>query len=582
MYPLERLWRLLEFLQELFVNGQIMTKYNTLELLEEFDYITYLNTLTTRQTKTILEMLTPNIKSVIAEFLQTSKEMIWKDKYNLCEQNFQNIQSLLISVLESISNGKTSSTFWNSLKGEMSRKLLLPTVTDSVGSLSNSLTGCFEQTESNSWFSIKTWKAQNKQNSLKTFYPSLQFSIAASTEKENIKKLKTRQTQTNKTPTNISKKYRLYPDNETKQELIKWFGCVRKTYNIALDNIKNNKVPQNRKTNMRWLRNRFINANNMPKKLNYLLKTPKHVREGALNDLVDAYKVNLVKAKKNGTTFEMKYRSRKENQSILIDHYGIKKFTNNSITIYPTMLKNPIKLFRHDNIKIEHDCRLILDRLGRFYIAVPYHKMKSDVRACENQTGSVVAIDPGVRTAHTIFGYKNEHFEIKKFGDQDITRIYRLCKHLDKLISKNSKLKKHTLKRAEYKLRDRIKNLIKDYHWKVINYLCNNYENIIIPPFEVKDMINKTQRKIGKNSVRKMLSWSHYSFKQRLLYKAEFYKCKVHILGEHYTTKTCTHCGYCNYKIKAQKIIECPCCHIRTDRDIAGARNIFIKNAAMI
>ncbi len=34
----------------------------------------------------------------------------------------------------------------------------------------------------------------------------------------------------------------------------------------------------------------------MPKKLNYLLKTPKHVREGALNDLVDAYKVNLVKA----------------------------------------------------------------------------------------------------------------------------------------------------------------------------------------------------------------------------------------------------------------------------------------------
>ena len=32
--------------------------------------------------------------------------------------------------------------------------------------------------------------------------------------------------------------------------------------------------------------------------------------------LVDAYKINLVKAKKNGTTFDIKYRSRKENKTL--------------------------------------------------------------------------------------------------------------------------------------------------------------------------------------------------------------------------------------------------------------------------
>ena len=88
---------------------------------------------------------------------------------------------------------------------------------------------------------------------------------------------------------------------ETKQELKKWFGCVRKTYNSTLENIKARNLPIDRY----WLRNRFVNACNIPKNQSYLLNTPKHVREGAIDELVDAYKINFKKKE----PFEMKFRS---------------------------------------------------------------------------------------------------------------------------------------------------------------------------------------------------------------------------------------------------------------------------------
>jgi transposase len=78
-----------------------------------------------------------------------------------------------------------------------------------------------------------------------------------------------------------------------------------------------------------------------------------------------------------------------------------------------------------------------------------------------------------------------------------------------------------------------------------------------------------------------MLTLSHYSFQQRLLSKSEEYtNCKVHIVDESYTSKTCGKCGEINTTLGSSKLFICgnTSCRTELDRDCNGARNILIKN----
>ena len=355
---------------------------------------------------------------------------------------------------------------------------------------------------------------------------------------------------------------------ETKNKIKQWFGCVRKTYNWTLASIKENHHPIDRF----WLRNRFVNSCNIPKKFRFLLDTPKHVREGAIDELVDAYKINFQKREQ----FEMKFRTKKKPQSIVIPHDAIKSYKNNTLSLYPTMLPSTLKMYSKQKINFNYDCRMLMDRMGRIYLSIPYRKEFS-ASVCESQADTV-ALDTGVRTFMTAYGIKDNKTVIMKFGDKDITRIYRLCTFLDKLVAKQALVKKSSLKKAEHRLRKRIKNLVKDVLYKTAHWLCKNFSHIIIPPFQTSQMVKRRQRAITKKTVRCMLTWSHYLFRQRLIMKAEEMGCKVHVLGEEYTTKTCTHCGFYNPKIKGEKVLVCPCCHVKVDRDVSGARNILLKN----
>jgi putative transposase len=186
------------------------------------------------------------------------------------------------------------------------------------------------------------------------------------------------------------------------------------------------------------------------------------------------------------------------------------------------------------------------------------------------------SLDPGVRTFMTL--YSPEQTTAYKYGVGDAKRILRLCLHLDKLITKRSKSKrKRNLKKAENRLRYKIKNLVDEVHWKIISHLTKHFQNIIIPPFEVKSMVNKATRKISSKSVRQLYNWRHYTFRQRLLNHSKLTGTNVYVREESFTTKTCTICGKINI-VNANKKINCNECHETVDRDMNGARNIFLKH----
>ena len=99
----------------------------------------------------------------------------------------------------------------------------------------------------------------------------------------------------------------------------------------------------------------------------------------------------------------------------------------------------------------------------------------------------------------------------------------------------------------------------------------------MIPEFKVKNMVKKGERKIKSKVVRSMLTWSHYTFRQRLISKAEEVGTKIIIQDEAYTSKTCSRCGCINEKLGGNKVFKCRKCNLVIDRDVNGARGIFLR-----
>ena len=100
------------------------------------------------------------------------------------------------------------------------------------------------------------------------------------------------------------------------------------------------------------------------------------------------------------------------------------------------------------------------------------------------------------------------------------------------------------------------------------------FDVIVIPPFEVSEMINRKTQKIRSNAVRQIISWAHYKFRQRLLASAEIKGKTVIIQNEAYTSKTCSWCGNIQ---RVNYVYRCNSCLNVMVRDENGARGIFLR-----
>ena len=390
----------------------------------------------------------------------------------------------------------------------------------------------------------------------------------------------------NKPAANCCRKIKIIPDKESSDVLKRFFGCVRKTYNTALASIKEKKIQKGCLTEY-WLRNRFVTACNIPKRDSYLHETtPKHVREGAIKDLMAAFKSNWTKREKDPNhTWEMKFRSRKSGeQSIIIPSVAIKSIENENsnpntklLKIFPTYISGRITAHASSfqDVSIDYDCRLTLDKLGNFFLHIPMFVPVEN----QDRRNEWVALDPGVVSFMVGWSPNGSAVDI---GHSDVSRLYRLCHGLDRLIEETKSTKRRhrrRLEKAQFRMRKRIRNIVDEVHWKTIQYLCTRFTDIVIPDFRVQDMISrKGKRMIRKKTVRQMLSWGHYRFRQRLISKAALMDVRVHVRSEEYTSKTCGRCGTIGCGNLNNRSLTCFKCGYVVGRDMNGARNIFLKN----
>jgi IS605 OrfB family transposase len=412
----------------------------------------------------------------------------------------------------------------------------------------------------------------------------------------------------------------IFPSKDDKATLREWFGTTRYTYNMALDATERQGMSKNEFR----LSDKFVIKKNVlkngrldPNVQEWLLNTPKHVRHGAIRDLKKAYTTEFSKCAADPKHhFQMKFKSKKNVSSIEIDSTFISvagKYENdaeNSFRLYPTFLKSPIlyNLEQSNGIQIKYlktIFRMSMTKTGKFYIHVPYEKPKSvvpgNVQGSESQGGlgkepmgqmpktttnaKVASVDPGVSPFACIWSPTSN--ECYQAGWKDKFTLEKWVCEADRLLDLAQTFPIRNIRKRYRKVynehREKMMNKVLDMHKKVACFLVKNFDVILYPKFEIKSMVKKDfKRKIRKRTVRNLYNWNFYKFKKQLEYKAEECGKKLFLVSEAYTSKTCTHCGNLHGSLGGSKVYKCSECGVIYDRDIGGARNIFLRNENLL
>ncbi|MEG4917235.1 transposase [Microcoleus sp. B7-D4] len=353
----------------------------------------------------------------------------------------------------------------------------------------------------------------------------------------------------------LSKKIRVYPEIGLAAKWRTWIAASRWCYNQAIAIVKNERIGKYD------LRKKVMDL--APA---WVSEQPYNPRQMAVFQAFEAHKA----AKKSKGI--AKFRSRFDASQTI----RFQKCNWKSGTFYPLSTKGlSFKASEPIIEEMQHEPTLSLSD-GQWFIgyavdAPKIEAIKSDL---------AIALDPGVRTFITGF----DGSEFIEIGKNDIGRIYRLARHLDKLMSRIGLSKGRQLKRLRYslrksaaKIRIKIKNLVNELHKKAAKHLTVKYKLILLPTFETQQMVKKGKRRLATKTARAMVTLSHYRFKQMLKHQAAKHGGFVVDVTEEYTSKTCSKCGHIHTKLNGSKIFKCPECGHTLDRDFNGACNILLK-----
>jgi putative transposase len=382
--------------------------------------------------------------------------------------------------------------------------------------------------------------------------------------------------------TRFCRKIRFYPNAEQTSLLNKCVGASRFFYNKSVGILKEKGV-KGLLTRPKLRPLVMASDESVPDghEMAWQKQVPYDTRHEAIADAIQSFK-NSLEALKAGRirAFDVKFRSKKSTtQSFRVDQ---RVLNIEKQTIFVQRLKKKSKLrFRKRDVSkyledgtLDGNFMIIRTKPGFWYICLPRTR---EAPIFENPVYKSAFLDPGVRTFQTF--YSPDGVCGKIGGDELNSKLQILSNKHDKIWSVSSgkdvasKTKKKLRARCAI-IRHKIKNCVDDLHWQTCSFLCNTFQNIFLPRFEVSKMVKGSP--LGSSVTRKMLQLSHGKFRERLLSYAKTKHRNVYIVGEEYTTKTCGGCG-CLQEMEGNKMYNCQSCGKRIDRDYNGARNVCLK-----
>ena len=364
--------------------------------------------------------------------------------------------------------------------------------------------------------------------------------------------------------------FRIYPTEEQEIFFAKTFGCVRKVYNLMLDDRKK----------------AYEEVKNDPSKKMAFPTPAKYKKEFPFLKEVDS--LALANAQLH---LDKAYKNFFRNKSVGFPRFKSKK---NPVQSYTTNNQNgTVALIDNKFIKVPKLKSLIRIKLhrqpkgmiksaivsrhasGKYYISL---LCKEEINELP-KTNSAIGIDLGI-TDFAILS-DGQKIDNHKFTSKMEKKLKREQRKLSKraLLAKNkgiplSEAKNYQKqKRKVARLHEKVMNQRTDFLNKLSTEIIKNHDIICIEDLNVKGMLrnHKLARSISD------VSWS--SFVAKLQYKADWYGREIIKVDTWFpSSQICSECGHKDGK-KSLDIREwtCPICHTHHDRDINASINILTE-----
>ena len=365
-------------------------------------------------------------------------------------------------------------------------------------------------------------------------------------------------------------KFRIYPTEEQEIFFAKTFGCVRKVYNLMLNDRKKAYEEVKNDTSKKMT---FPTPAKYKKEFPFLKEVDSLALANAQLHLDKAYK-NFFRDKSVGfPRFKSKknpvqsYTTNNQNGTVaLIDSKFIKVPKLKSLV--------RIKLHRQPKGMIK-SATISRHASGKYYISL---LCKEEINELP-KTNSAIGIDLGI-TDFAILS-DGQKIDNHKFTSKMEKKLKREQRKLSRraLLAKNkgiplSEAKNYQKqKRKVARLHEKVMNQRTDFLNKLSTEIIKNHDIICIEDLNVKGMLrnHKLARSISD------VSWS--SFVAKLQYKADWYGREIIKVDTWFpSSQICSECGHKDGK-KSLDIREwtCPICHTHHDRDINASINILTE-----
>jgi len=340
--------------------------------------------------------------------------------------------------------------------------------------------------------------------------------------------------------------------------------------------------------------------------LKKFLNVPYDLRNEAIEHAVRAYKSSTAAIiNRNIKSFELKEKQFSSFQNYQIElpfHFldvsinkielcktNINKHYKEKINCKLALKQSDLKLINDKFKNDEFNIRLYRTKAHKYYLILT----RNIVKEINDNRNNIVSLDPGVRTFQTCYDPSGLIIESGTDIKDDIHKIY---KKINKYTSISNNKKNNHKRRRKYRIMkikkyEKIKNIVDNMHNQLASYLTKNYKTIIAPQLEVKKLVATTEVNTSGETVEKprvlssansrfMNTFAFYRFHEKLKSLSALRNCKLYIVNEAYTSKTCGICGSLNNNLGGSKIFKCVNseCKVKLDRDYNGARNILLKH----
>ncbi|HBK5068982.1 TPA: transposase [Enterococcus faecium] len=365
-------------------------------------------------------------------------------------------------------------------------------------------------------------------------------------------------------------KFRIYPTEEQEIFFAKSFGCVRKVYNLMLDDRKKAYEEVKNDSSKKMT---FPTPAKYKKEFPFLKEIDSLALANAQLNLDKAYK-NFFRDKSVGFP---RFKSKKNPvQSYTTNNQNGTVALIDSKFIKVPKLKSLVRIKLHRQPKgIIKSATISRHSSGKYYISL---LCKEEIIELP-KTNSTIGIDLGIMDFAILSD--GQKIDNNKFTSKMEKKLKREQRKLSRraLLAKNKgtnlfEAKNYQKqKRKVARLHEKVMNQRTDFLNKLSTEMIKNHDIICIEDLNTKGMLRN--HKLAKSI--SDVSWS--KFVTKLQYKADWYGRKIIKVDKWFlSSQICSECGHKDGK-KSLEIREwtCPVCHTHHDRDINASINILTE-----